>query len=578
MFGRATTLLAAVLAGALVPGAASTAQEPAGTVTGAVTAVDGGDPLAAVCVQAIALTGDGRAAVRTAADGSYRLEDVEPGVHAVTANACDEPRPGYVPALYAGDDDGAGLVVVEAGATVDGIDLALVTAGTITGRVTADDGGGALADVCVRAVTDASDLVAGTRTAADGTYRLTTAAPGENQVLFIECDAPRTRTPEAYDDQPLWPLTEDDLGGRVSVRAGATTSGIDASLALGTSVQGTVRLAHTHAPATFQFVGAWHAEDVDDLPTALAVTGLPALGLASDVFAPAPHGDFDLAGLPPGTWTFEAATAAVDPYGPGSWQQRWYGGADTRAAADRLTLQPGDVVEDVVLELAPRADIEPFCPQRETRFPDVPSSNVHSGAIECMADADIARGGDDGRYHPAAGVRRDQMAAFLTRLLLGIVPAERLPSSVPDAFRDDDGNPFEDDIDLLAAIGIVEGDASGRYRPAEVVGRGQMASFLARTYEFAADETIRTPATRFGDVEGTAHATSIRKVAVAAIAAGTSASSYEPGLPVRRDQMATFLARLSVRLSLDAGLFAGGSSDGSVGTASTARRAAGVGR
>lgn len=63
--------------------------------------------------------------------------------------------------------------------------------------------------------------------------------------------------------------------------------------------------------------------------------------------------------------------------------------------------------------------------QMETRFPDVPASNVHSGNIEQTADFGIVQGFTDGTFRPAQGVRRDQMASFMARLL------ELLPNLPP---------------------------------------------------------------------------------------------------------------------------------------------------
>lgn len=569
-----SAVVAATLGVALLPGSFASAQEGTGRITGQVTAADGGAGIGGVCVDALPADEDSeQATARTAADGRYTLTVAE-GTYFLAFNACEEPADGWVGTIRGFEGEGDPFVDVAAGGTTSGVDVALATAGEITGRVTREGSGEALADVCVQSQTDGAILPAVARTASDGTYRITTAAPGDAQVIFIDCDAPRLSTPEVYPDTPIWPISESNTGDPVTVTADGTTTGIDASLLLGGSIQGAVTLVHTGGPALFAIVGAWATDDTDELPTAFAFAGMPALGVVAGVRSePADPGRFELPGVPADDYLLELQPGAFGFGGAESWQQRWYEGADDRASATAITVATGQTVDGIALELVPTSSIDPLCAGSQADYPDVRAENVHATAIGCMSDAGVVRGGTDGRYRPAQAVRRDQMASFLARLLqnsLGTSPS----GDVPDAFSDDDGNVHEPSIDYLASLGIVEGDGSGRYHPDGLVGRGQMATYLARAYEVATGATLRTPATSFRDVEGTAHATSIRKVAVAAIAAGTSASTYEPNEPVARDQMATFMARLQTRLFLDAGMFLMTTSSGEVSGSAAMRTAA----
>ena len=52
----------------------------------------------------------------------------------------------------------------------------------------------------------------------------------------------------------------------------------------------------------------------------------------------------------------------------------------------------------------------------------------------------------------------------------------------------DDGNVHEDNIDALAAIGIVLGTGDGNFDPSGDVRRDQMASFLIRLAQHLASE------------------------------------------------------------------------------------------
>lgn len=103
------------------------------------------------------------------------------------------------------------------------------------------------------------------------------------------------------------------------------------------------------------------------------------------------------------------------------------------------------------------------------------AGSVHAANIEKVAAAGITLGGTDGRFRPNDAVTRGQMASFLQR-------AEGLPAASSRGFCDTRGTTHERAIDAVAAAGIVEG-ASGCYRPADAMTRGQMASVLARALE-----------------------------------------------------------------------------------------------
>ncbi len=177
--------------------------------------------------------------------------------------------------------------------------------------------------------------------------------------------------------------------------------------------------------------------------------------------------------------------------------------------------------------------------------------NVHEGAIEAIASRGVTLGCDpDGTiYCVAESVTRDQMASFLAR-------AFELPEAGHDFFPDDDGSVHEDNINRLAAAGIAEGFDDGTYGPRLPVTREQMASFLARALDLAP-----VPGDVFDDVSGV-HEGNINALARAGVTEGCDQSGnlYCPKDPVRRDQMASFVARArdwpeinppEFRLSLD---------------------------
>ena len=167
--------------------------------------------------------------------------------------------------------------------------------------------------------------------------------------------------------------------------------------------------------------------------------------------------------------------------------------------------------------------------------------NVHEGSIEAIAAAGITRGCNppvNDRFCPAATVTRGQMAAFLVRAL-GLGPVAE------DYFNDDGDSVFEDDINRLAGSGVTRGcnpPANDRFCPDRSVTREQMAAFLARAYGYNDDGG----ADRFEDDDDSIFETDIERLATAGVTLGCNPpqnTRFCPGQPVRRDQMASFLAR-----------------------------------
>ncbi len=167
--------------------------------------------------------------------------------------------------------------------------------------------------------------------------------------------------------------------------------------------------------------------------------------------------------------------------------------------------------------------------------------NIHEGNIEAIAAAGITSGCNppvSDRYCPTRNVTRGEMAAFLVRAL-GLTD-----TGGKDWFKDDNGSPFEGDINRIAAAGISKGcnpPANDRFCPTSTVTRGQMAAFLVRAYGY--NQSSGDP---FVDDNTTVFATDIEKLAAAGVTAGCNPpinNRYCPNSSVRRDQMASFLGR-----------------------------------
>lgn len=161
------------------------------------------------------------------------------------------------------------------------------------------------------------------------------------------------------------------------------------------------------------------------------------------------------------------------------------------------------------------------------------NGNIHEANINKIAELGITKGCETTLYCPAQSVTRDTMATFLAR-------AMNLPAVATNYFSDDNGNLHEANINKIADIGVTKGCAVGLFCPFDLVTRAQMASFLARALGLPA-ATID----RFTDDNGNVHEADINKIAAAGITIGCNldGTKFCPSDPVRRDEMASFLAR-----------------------------------
>lgn len=179
----------------------------------------------------------------------------------------------------------------------------------------------------------------------------------------------------------------------------------------------------------------------------------------------------------------------------------------------------------------------------EDGFGDVSAENPHETAVDCIVYWQITGGLRPGVYNPFGDVTRGQMASFVARLIKQ--SGFPLPAAPPDAFTDDETSTHENDINKVAALGVVGGRADGSFAPKAVVTRGQMATFIVRALELVLGEPLNatTAEDYFTDDAGDVHEENINKAAAEGIASGLGGTEYGPGQPVRRAQMGSFLAR-----------------------------------
>jgi len=212
-----------------------------------------------------------------------------------------------------------------------------------------------------------------------------------------------------------------------------------------------------------------------------------------------------------------------------------------------------DVLPELMVKLR---SIDYACPEGlvpSGGFADVAPTNTHERSIRCISWWDVVRGVSDDSYAPSLSVTRGQMSTFIANVITA--SGGNLPSEQTSTLSDVNGTTHEAAIAQLVAADIVVGIGDGRFAPNAVVTRAQMATFIARAYEYVIGAPLpEADEDAFDDDDGSLHEVNINRIAGAGLAAGTGGGNYEPYEAVSRDQMASFIARLLDAVAEEFGL------------------------
>ena len=141
---------------------------------------------------------------------------------------------------------------------------------------------------------------------------------------------------------------------------------------------------------------------------------------------------------------------------------------------------------------------------------------------------------------------------------LEAVPSSGAPTPQPATFdftlgsfkppsADDEGSIHENDIGLIATLGITSGCGPELFCPGQRLARWQMALFLTRLHEVAGFALPTDVDQGFTDIVGLPpeYQSAINQLALLGITRGTGPESFDPQGLVSREQMALFLIRWS---------------------------------
>jgi len=474
-----------------------------------------------------------------------------------------------------------------------------VATGAISGTVTGP--GGPAVGARVSAYDSATGASGGPVTAdAAGSYVISGLPAGQYVVSF---DGATTGFVSEYYNNRLQPQDAD----RVTVTAGATTSGINAVLAGGGGIAGTVTGpggpaqfvwvgvtgttsgyydgVYTAADGTYHLIGLpadtyrvqfngvfadlaseyyddsfrWDGADLVSVTVGLTTVGINASLLQGGSVSGVVRGPagpvegvhvsvYDLVGGGYGN-TLTAADGSYTVVGlaPGTYVVAFHGPS---GAGLRAEYYDNQVAESLATPLPfsigqDRTGIDAtLALESSPLFSDVPAGAPFSAEIEWLALEGITSGYPDGTFHPSAPVERQAMAAFLYRFA-------GEPSFTPPAtatFSDVPvGSPFFTEIEWLVDSGITTGWPDGTFRPTATVERQAMAAFL---YRYAGEPAFTDPATAsFPDVPTSAQFfTEIEWLADTGITTGWPDHTFRPSNTVERQAMAAFLMRFDTWL------------------------------
>lgn len=164
-------------------------------------------------------------------------------------------------------------------------------------------------------------------------------------------------------------------------------------------------------------------------------------------------------------------------------------------------------------------------------FTDVADS-VHADAVRRLAAAGVVTGHADGSFRPLALLNRGQLASTLARGL-------GLQATGATDFSDLAGSLHAAGVRALADAGLVTGYADGRFGPQDPVLRGQVASQLARALGLDTSDASCAPP----DTVDSVHAGAVCAVLRARVAQGVAGGGFAPADVVNRGQAASFLDR-----------------------------------
>lgn len=209
-------------------------------ISGTVTDRSDGTPMGGICVS----IDEGLAMASTGKHGTFFARQIPPGRYSVEFTNCHN-KGSFAPQFYPGqlNPAAAGQVTLTAGKLTTQVDAAMTPGGTVTGTLRSESGV-KLSNVCAAAILAADlqgegpgslDFFGQITRSTAGQYSLRNLAAGRYQFAFGTCGGPN------FADQYFQGQTDFTEADQVTLSAGQTVTGIDATLQPAGVISGIVR-------------------------------------------------------------------------------------------------------------------------------------------------------------------------------------------------------------------------------------------------------------------------------------------------------------------------------------------------
>lgn len=168
-------------------------------------------------------------------------------------------------------------------------------------------------------------------------------------------------------------------------------------------------------------------------------------------------------------------------------------------------------------------------------FGDVPEGVYYTEPVQWMVDNELTNGTSPGCFSPTRALTRGELATFIWRYA-------GEPAAGAEPFTDvNPGDYYATAVAWMVANEITTGTSPTTFHPGRTVTRAEVVTFLWR-YLGEPDGGSHP----FVDVpDGQFYSEAVAAMADAGVTTGTSPTTFHPGRPVTRAEIATFLYRVA---------------------------------
>jgi hypothetical protein len=215
---------------------------PGSTMTGTVTAAANGAPLAGISVGVYSASGTFVSSANTNAAGVFAVTRLAAGSFRARTELNGQ---NYQTSLFHGlacvgcDVTSGTPIAIAAGGTTNGVDFSLSPGGTMTGTVISSASGTPIGAIAIQVFAPNGAFVTRVHTTGAGAFIVTGLSTGSYFVRTVVADG-QNYVNELYNNLPCSPDSSCTVtsGSPVAVAVGATTPGVDFSLASGGTITG----------------------------------------------------------------------------------------------------------------------------------------------------------------------------------------------------------------------------------------------------------------------------------------------------------------------------------------------------